>query len=58
MDMSEYLKSKGILAAMWCVDSETGDECLCELYTSKVIAKRKDGKILYPGVDYETSKEA
>ncbi len=33
-----------ILRAMWCIDSETGEECLIDLATNAIIAKRKNGK--------------
>ncbi len=38
----------GILRALWCVDSETGEECLVDLDTHTVIAKRRNGKIVDP----------
>ncbi len=38
----------GILRALWCVDSETGEECLVDLDTNTIIAKRRDGKIVDP----------
>lgn len=49
--MSNYLfhNDPTILSAMWCKDSETGEEILLDLKTSKVIAKRVDGKIIDPG---------
>lgn len=38
-----------IITAMWCIDSETSEELLLDLKTSKVIAKRVNGQIVDPG---------
>ncbi len=38
----------GLLRALWCVDSETGEEYLVDIDTNTVIAKRRDGKIIDP----------
>ncbi len=40
---------KDILRALWCTDSETGEECLIDLDTKTIIAKKRDGKIVDPG---------
>lgn len=47
----------GIIRAIWCVDSDTGEECLVDLYEHKVIAKRVNGKIIDPGEQNETVTE-
>ncbi len=50
MNLEEQLDhKKGIIRAIWCVDSETGDECLVDLYEKTIIAKRIKGKIVDPG---------
>ena len=38
-----------IIEAIWCVDSETSEECLINLRTKEIIAKRVGGKIVDPG---------
>ena len=38
----------GILRALWCKDSETGEECLVDIDNHVIIAKRRDGKIVDP----------
>ncbi len=38
----------GILRALWCVDSDTGDEVLIDIDTNTIVAKRRDGKIIDP----------
>lgn len=50
--MDNYLlrQQPGYIEAIWCVDSETSEECLVNLRTNEIIAKRVDGKIIDPGV--------
>ncbi len=38
----------GLLRALWCVDSESGEEYLVDIDTNTVIAKRRNGKIVDP----------
>lgn len=45
----EYDQRHGIIQAIWCIDSETSEECLVDLYTKQIIAKRVNGKIVDPG---------
>lgn len=44
----EYYKRHGIIRAMWVKDSETSEDCLIDLDTHQVIAKRWNGKIIDP----------
>lgn len=44
----EYDKRHGIIRAMWAKDSETSEDCLIDLDTHQVIAKRWNGKIIDP----------
>lgn len=39
---------EGILRALWCIDSESGEELLIDLDKNCIIAKRVDGKIVNP----------
>lgn len=41
-------KNPGIIEAMWCVDSETGQEMLINLLTNEIIAHRIEGRIVDP----------
>lgn len=43
------LNSTRFIRAIWCVDSETSEECLVDLDTKEIIAKRVQGKIIDPG---------
>ena len=45
----QYNKERGIIQAMWCRDSETGNECLVDVAENKVIARRVNGRIVDPG---------
>lgn len=46
----EQRRRRGIIYAIWCIDSETSEELLVNMDTNQVIAKRVDGKIVDPGV--------
>ena len=46
--LQEEFKRKGLICAMWCIDSETADECLVDVYNHVTIAKRIKGKIVDP----------
>lgn len=52
MSEHEYLlrQNPGFIEAIWCIDSETSEECLINLRTKEIIAKRIDGKIVDPSV--------
>ncbi len=52
-----YDRSHNIIRAIWCKDSETSEECLVDLYESKIIAVRRNGKIVDPEVLNETIKK-
>jgi len=41
-------KNPDLIEAMWCVDSETGQEMLINLRTNEVIAHRVQGRIIDP----------
>lgn len=47
----------GMIEARWCVDSETGIECLVDLYTHEIIAKRIKGKIVDPSTIVSSEEE-
>lgn len=49
MNDLNYQKREGMIRAFWCVDSESGEECLIDVDESKVIARRVKGKIVDPG---------
>ena len=50
INVPDYLTrtSPEMIQALWCRHSETGEELLVDMKTSKVIAKRIDGKIVDP----------
>lgn len=48
MDINYRFMQPGHIQALWCVDSETGIECLVDLITHEIIAKRIKGKIVDP----------
>ncbi len=48
MNLPEYCKSKGLICAIWCIDSESGKEYLMDLYNNCKIAERVNGHIIDP----------
>jgi hypothetical protein len=44
----EYDTHRGIIRAVWCVDSESGIEYLINLRTNEILLKRVDGKLVEP----------
>jgi len=48
MNLPEYCKSKGLICAIWCIDSNDGTEYLMDLHNNCKIAKRINGKIMNP----------
>lgn len=48
-DNLNYQKREGMIRAIWCVNSETSEECLVDIDENKIIAKRIKGKIVDPG---------
>jgi hypothetical protein len=54
--IGEYNRNRGIIQAMWCVDSETGEEYLINVDTREIIAKRSSGRIADPQ-DYTGNPE-
>jgi len=43
-----FRKNPGLIEAIWVIDSETGAECLINIRTSDIIAKRFNGHIVDP----------
>lgn len=52
-DLNDFVRDvnrrRGLIQALWCIDSETGDECLVDIDEHKIIARRIKGKIVDPG---------
>lgn len=44
----EYNSRHGLIRALWCIDSETGIQCLVDVDAHKIIARRINGKIVDP----------
>lgn len=44
----EYYQRKGIIRAMWCIDSESGDECLVDIDNHVMLLRRNQGRIIEP----------
>ena len=46
-----------VIRALWCRDSETGEEVLVDLDANKIIAKCIDGKIVDPDIKPEVKPD-
>lgn len=45
---AQEFRRRGIIRALWCIDSDTSREYLINLDTQEIIAERVDGKIVNP----------